>query len=1471
MNFNFLFVNNQMKKYRRALTFLIFIFSFLLFFQEASAATTLLLDSFSGTVIDINKWTEYDSVAGGTGGLTGNIKQNEDLIIKGNSATAWGTNGVESKNIFNRSAGLVLQADFSADVVTTSTNEYAIPIGFGNTININDAAADNLYIRVNMLTNRFNIFRGGANAATPSSKYPTFDLIPGNRYRVIMTPGLVSGATFQLFNLTADPTMTTDLLLAGSMNVVTGGSFTSGYVFSTTKSTNVTTTLYDVNLTTANNVPGAPTDLSATPLSNQANLSWTTPVMNGGVAVIDYLVEYKLSSEPTVWTTFVDGVSTSTSAIITGLTNDLNYDFRVSAVNAVGVGTASNIASTTPELGVPSVPLSLSASNTTDNRVDLSWNVPSSSGASFITDYLIEYKLASEPTNWTTFDDGISANTTANVMGLTNGLSYDFRVYAINARGASNPSSVITRNSISMTPTAPIASAVVISGRTFITETLIGSYGYIDSNADLEGTSTYRWLSATTAEGTYSPISGATSSRYVISQSDLNKYIKFEVTPVSNTSPATGSPVLSSAIGPVTQADYLYHILSTGQSLSLGYEGAPSLSGTQPYDNKMLNGSNALSSLIESGLESPASAMGNGITALNGKQVAVTKHGMGNKGYADLKKGTSYYNTGISQVSFVKSGAEAISKTEKVIAVTAVHGENDHIAGNAASYEGYLVEWQNDYEADIQAITGQNDTVPLFTDQIGSWTQYGSATSGIPSAQLSAAENNPDKIVLIGPKYFLNYSSSSPHLINTSYRWLGEYYAKVIKKVVFDGETWKPLSPGTIERNGNIIYAKFHVPAGSLVFDTNLVSENTNYGFEYFDNSSSATISSVELVNADTVKITLNTTPTGTNQRLRYAYTGTPNADAGAQPAGSPRGNLRDTDPAISLSGNNLYNWSVHFDKTISVGSSAPVSLSYITPNVYTKNTAIASLSPTVTGIPTSYSVSPSLPVGLILNYDTGIISGTPTATSSLSTYTVTAANSGGDTTFDLVITVNNISPSSLAYTSPNVYNKDVTISPLIPTITGDDTTYSISSMLPTGLLLSTSTGIISGTPTATSSSNTYTVTATNSGGNTTFDLVIAVDDIISYTLSYLADTNGFITGTRHQSVVSGSDGTQVTATPNTGYHFIKWSDNVLDVNRKEINVIANLSVTALFAADVLENNYSAPLSLPAAIGSGLSDESISMNESRSIGPLTNSGTNILAYINSQANFQAPESSNNNQLASHSLSISNLNLATNIITLTIASTPQTLTLQKGETKLIDLDDDGINDIKVTFADVYVNRAELTVKALDGVAPLITSDSASNTEAVIKEELSLSTKANIALIKRLAGRILLQVETKGQAWYLDKISLERYYLADGLSAYQALRKFGLGITNNDLNKIPVAPTSALPSDYVKSTGYLNALTNRLAGRIVLQVENHGEAWYINPVDGYRYYLANGAAAYQIMRNLSLGITDANLHAITVGQW
>lgn len=190
---------------------------------------------------------------------------------------------------------------------------------------------------------------------------------------------------------------------------------------------------------------------------------------------------------------------------------------------------------------------------------------------------------------------------------------------------------------------------------------------------------------------------------------------------------------------------------------------------------------------------------------------------------------------------------------------------------------------------------------------------------------------------------------------------------------------------------------------------------------------------------------------------------------------------------------------------TITVNDIPPSNLSYTTPNTYTKGTAIANLTPTVSGgAVISYSISPALPTGLSINAISGVISGTPTVISPSSTYTITASNSGGTTTKIIQIRVNDIPPSGLSYTSPNIFIKGTTIVSLAPTIGGGAvTSYSINPSLPAGLTLNASNGIISGKPTVVAATATYIIDAINSGGAVLASVVITVNDIAPSNLTY--------------------------------------------------------------------------------------------------------------------------------------------------------------------------------------------------------------------------------------------------------------------------------------------------------------------------------------------------------------------------------
>ncbi|KKQ60756.1 MAG: Copper amine oxidase domain protein [Parcubacteria group bacterium GW2011_GWE2_38_18] len=119
---------------------------------------------------------------------------------------------------------------------------------------------------------------------------------------------------------------------------------------------------------------------------------------------------------------------------------------------------------------------------------------------------------------------------------------------------------------------------------------------------------------------------------------------------------------------------------------------------------------------------------------------------------------------------------------------------------------------------------------------------------------------------------------------------------------------------------------------------------------------------------------------------------------------------------------------------------------------------------------------------------------------------------------------------------------------------------------------------------------------------------------------------------------------------------------------------------------------------------------------------------------------------------------------------------------------------------------------------------------------------------------LAGRILLNVESKGEAWYVNSLNNQRYSLGRPDEAFRVMRQLGLGISEVDFQKIAQA---GMPV-----TGDLK-IAKRLSGRIIIETEKNGEAWYINPVDLKKYYLGRPSDAFQVMRKLGLGITRANL--------
>ncbi|KAK8813246.1 hypothetical protein WA158_002838 [Blastocystis sp. Blastoise] len=225
----------------------------------------------------------------------------------------------------------------------------------------------------------------------------------------------------------------------------------------------------------------------------------------------------------------------------------------------------------------------------------------------------------------------------------------------------------------------------------------------------------------------------------------------------------------------------------------------------------------------------------------------------------------------------------------------------------------------------------------------------------------------------------------------------------------------------------------------------------------------------------------------------------------------------------------------------------SPVSFSYST-NIlifyrYQSNTFI----PNVMGAELTYSITPSLPQGLSLNPNTGILSGTSSTLLSLTLYYLTISNSKGSINYIFTLQVkDNIcesmgewpaieteSQAELPCTDPSLYEGQrkrlcyngnppywgdiidecllllptilfpidhyifyINIS--IPEITatlsrGENTTLSITPSLPDGLSFDTNTGLLYGVPTTIHNIQPYIFTLTNPRGNSTFILSITI------------------------------------------------------------------------------------------------------------------------------------------------------------------------------------------------------------------------------------------------------------------------------------------------------------------------------------------------------------------------------------------
>ncbi|MGJ5822125.1 hypothetical protein ACSBQS_05735 [Serratia sp. H402Y] len=395
----------------------------------------------------------------------------------------------------------------------------------------------------------------------------------------------------------------------------------------------------------------------------------------------------------------------------------------------------------------------------------------------------------------------------------------------------------------------------------------------------------------------------------------------------------------------------LNHLVMYSQSLGTQQEGWPALTRepTEDYDNLMLGDSvrpksrTAAEFIPVGGAElKPLKAVvqsGDGATVLNDAQVASLQPGAPNEGEGgaalvnflrklwlqkncierdpsrrfvmsstgvngrtieELSKGASpeLYQRPVQAVKQVKVIADQINVSYAIAAFIFIQGEWNYNGTRGGvqtkdEYKEKMTALFADMFSDMaNGIAGQKSPPAIFMYQTGATYTVDKYELGIGMAQWEFCKENANAY-LVTPAY--PFPDKGGHLTSNGYRWMDMQFAKVMHRVLNEGQGWEPLGPIRTVRIGREIFVLYHVPSPPLQFRPAYVGRTpTMYadkGFRVTDiTGTTMPIESVEIVADTIIKITLASEPVG-DAKLWY----------GDKTLHNGNGNVFDSDTFASL------------------------------------------------------------------------------------------------------------------------------------------------------------------------------------------------------------------------------------------------------------------------------------------------------------------------------------------------------------------------------------------------------------------------------------------------------------------------------------------------------------------------------------------------------------------------------------------
>lgn len=134
----------------------------------------------------------------------------------------------------------------------------------------------------------------------------------------------------------------------------------------------------------------------------------------------------------------------------------------------------------------------------------------------------------------------------------------------------------------------------------------------------------------------------------------------------------------------------------------------------------------------------------------------------------------------------------------------------------------------------------------------------------------------------------------------------------------------------------------------------------------------------------------------------------------------------------------------------------------------------------------------------------------------------------------------------------------------------------------------------------------------------------------------------------------------------------------------------------------------------------------------------------------------------------------------------------------------------------------------------------------------------SVSAATSLVKRLSGRLVLQVESSGQMWYIDPATLKAIFVGSQHDVDRLKTEFAVPVSDQDLNRIAFKGYSDKDYSYAKS----------MSGKILLQ-SSTGKLWYVSPIGYKKYELGTGTEVITALHSEAIGISQKNFALLPQG--